>query len=431
MSSLVDRLRGVMSPGPARRTPDVGLFERGPDGTDGGSPAREAYDVAEALDGSWCGTDAHRCLVIDRTYTPGHRHGDVVMADALPPSDGLWPRLGLLAGADGPIGDGTLLFVDLETTGLAGGAGTYAFLVGCAWFAGGTFRIRQFFLTDFGAERTLLDALRDAAATAGAVVTYNGKTFDLPLIETRFVMHRLTTPFASVPHIDMLHPARRLWRADEDGGSCRLSALEQHVCGHVREGDVPGFEIPSRYFHFVRTGDARPLLPVLEHNRLDLLSLALLTSHAAQLLDEGADAARTAREACGLGRLYERGGMIGDAKRCFVKAMDLPADACTHAEALRAFAVLSRRERRYEEAAAAWQRILCLRGCPPQVVREATEALAVHHEHRIRDLRTARDFALQALECQGSLTRRQAIHHRLARLDRKMSRPQPVLAPLF
>jgi uncharacterized protein YprB with RNaseH-like and TPR domain len=425
MSSLADRLRGVISPGPPRRVPDIGPPE-------GGLGGPRPCDIAEVLDGAWCETDGQRYLVVDRTYTPGHRHGDVVIADALPPGDGLWPRLGMLAGTDGRIGDGTLLFVDLETTGLAGGAGTYAFLVGCAWFAGGTFRIRQFVLSDFGAERTLLDGVRNAAAAAGAVVTYNGKTFDMPLIETRFVMHRMTTPFAAMPHIDMLHPARRLWRgADDDGGGCRLSAIEQHVCGHVRVGDVPGFEIPSRYFHFVRTGDARPLDPVLEHNRLDLLSLALLTSYAAQLLAAGADAARTAREACGLGRLFERAGMTADAKRCFAKALDLPADVTTHAEALRTFAVLARRERRHEEAAAAWHRILRLGDCPAQIVREATDALAVHHEHRIRDLRTARDFALQALEFQGSLTRREAIRHRLARLDRKMSRPQPVLAPLF
>ena len=432
MSSLADRLRGVI--GPSGRLPDLEAHHGGPcaRGVGPRDGSRHAIDAAEVLDGAWCEAGAQRFVVIDRAYTPGHRHGNVTMADALPPTNGLWPRLSLLAGQDERIDAGSLLFIDLETTGLAGGAGTYAFLVGCAWFDGGTFRVRQFFLSDFGAERSLLDAVRDAARPAGAVVSYNGKTFDLPLIETRFIMHRLTTPFAMVPHIDMLHPARRLWRgAGEDGGSCRLSALEQNICGHVREGDVPGFEIPGRYFHFVRTGDARPLAAVLEHNRLDLLSLALLTSQAAQLLERGPDAARTAREAYGLGRMYERAGMADHARESFARAADLRGDAAARAEALRAYAVLSRRERRYEEAAVAWQRILEMRPCPAPIVREATDALAVHHEHRRRDPGTARTFALQALQFQGSPTRRQAVHHRLARLDRKMSEPRPAVAPLF
>ena len=194
-----------------------------------------------------------------------------------------------------------LLFIDLETTGIAGGAGTYAFLVGCAWFDGGRFRIRQFFLSSFTAERALLEAVGDVADTAGTVVSYNGKSFDLPLIETRFALHRLETPFAGMPHIDMLHPARRMWRGVD--AACRLSTLEESLCGYVREGDVAGFEIPARYFHYVHAGDARPLAAVFEHNRLDLLSLALVTARAAQLLDEGAPGARTAREALGMGRL--------------------------------------------------------------------------------------------------------------------------------
>jgi uncharacterized protein YprB with RNaseH-like and TPR domain len=422
------------------------------------------------LDGQWHEAGGERFLVIDRTYAPGHRHGDVALMDAMPPSDGLWPRLSLLlAGTEGTaVGAGRMLFIDLETTGLTGGAGTYAFLVGCGWFqppsppasaghgppsppasAGhvppspptrqsGVFHIRQFFLSSFAAERALLDGLCEAAAAAGAVVTYNGKTFDLPLIDTRFMMNRMATPFGGIAHIDMLHPARRLWRTADDArpdgeaGSCRLSVLEQTVCGHVRDHDVPGFEIPSRYFHYVRSGDARPLGAVLEHNRLDLLSLALLTSRAAQLLDEGPAAARSAREALGLGRLYEKGGLPDEACGCFERAADLPGDATAKGEALRAVAVLSRRARRFQHAAAAWRRILGLPRCPAHLVREATEALAVHHEHRLKEPAVARSLALQALQFHATASRRDALHYRLARLDRKLrTAPPPQSAPLF
>ncbi len=397
------------------------------------SPPRRgvlADAAAAVLDGDWRDVNGHRFLVVDRSYSPGYRHGRVAIADAMPPSDGAWPSLGLLAGADTRLTGTRLLFVDLETTGLAGGAGTYAFLVGCGWFDGGTFRIRQFFLSNFSAERALLDAVGAITAGIDAVVTYNGKTFDLPLIDTRFIIHRATTPFAGMPHIDMLHPARRLWRASsrDDGpdddrvvqSGCRLSELEQSICGHTREGDVPGFEIPGRYFHFVRSGDPRPLCAVLEHNRLDLLSLALLTSRAAQLLDEGAAGAQTAREALGLGRLLERGGRGAEARQCFARAEHLPGDTATRAEGLRALAVACRRERCHEEAAAAWRRILQLPRCPAGIVREATEALAVHHEHRLRDPGAARTFAVQGLQCQPTAARRQALTHRLARLERKL-----------
>jgi hypothetical protein len=439
MTSLTDRLRGVISgidrgqcrPGlsdPAARDSTLRVSHAGSE--DPAYTADPAYDSGEVLGGEWRDSDGGRFLVVDRSYSPGYRHGSMSIADGLPPSDGGWTRLSLLAKG---AGISKLLFIDLETTGLAGGAGTYAFLVGCGWFDGGRFRVRQFFLSSFVAERALLEALVDLARAAGTVVTYNGKSFDLPLVETRLTLHRMATPFAAMPHIDMLHPARRLWRKSDEAplqsyagmsvrdSGCRLNALEQSLCGHVRDGDVAGFEIPARYFHFVRTGDARPLEAVLEHNRLDLLSLALVTARAAQLLDEGAPGTRTAREALGLGRLYERGGLTTDAWRCFTRAVELKADdPLTRAEALRAHAVLARRMRRFEDAAASWRRLLDVSGCPPSLSREASDALAVHLEHRLRDYQTARGYAMQSLYNEPSDSRKRATMHRLARLDRKI-----------
>ena len=410
MTAIADRLRGIVRPG--------GLAEA----REHTRPA-EAGDPAEILDGEWRHAGSHRFLVVDRSYAPGHRHGSSTVADSLPPEEG-WSRLGLLAGT--PCG-GNLLFIDLETTGLAGGAGSYAFLVGCGWFGRGRFHVRQFLLSSFASERALLEALRDVAGTLDAVVTYNGKSFDLPLIETRYALNRLSTPFAEMPHVDMLHHARRLWHGHDAGH--RLSNLETSLLGHDRERDVPGFEIPSRYFHFVRTGDARPLDAVLEHNRRDLLSLALLTARAAQLLDEGVTAATTAREALGIGRLYERSRMTADALACYARAAEIGPGVC--AEALYAHALLLRRNRRYAAAADVWQRLLDLGDCPPRLEREAAEALAVHHEHRLRSLLSARNLAMRSLQYDATVTRREAIEHRLARLDRKLARVEPALLPLF
>jgi tetratricopeptide (TPR) repeat protein len=214
--------------------------------------------------------------------------------------------------------------------------------------------------------------------------------------------------------------------------TCRLSTLEQHLCGYVREGDVAGFEIPACYFRYVHSGDPRPLAAVLEHNRLDLLSLALVTARAAQLLEDGPAAASTAREALGMGRLYERGGLMTEAKSSFARAIEFKdADEDLRAEALRAFALVARRLRHYDDAADAWRRVLGLNECPRPIEREASEALAVHHEHRRRDLASARDFTLRLLNVDESTTRRQATEFRLARLDRKLESQAAQPALLF
>jgi uncharacterized protein YprB with RNaseH-like and TPR domain len=445
MISLKDRLRDVIKPGEVRRGEPSGPPDQGSD-----DDIRDASDPAEILGGAWHDAAGHRFVVVERKYPPGHRHGDVTVADGLPPSDGAWPALDLLART---ACSDRLLFVDLETTGLMGGAGTYAFLVGCAWFDGGSFRIRQYLMSTPLVERSMLGAIAELAGKAGTVVTYNGKTFDLPLIETRYLFHRLETPFAGLPHVDMLHPARRLWRAPQpaggddgmfDAGGCKLTTLERTLCGFEREGDVPGFEIPDRYFRYVRSGDARPLAGVLEHNRLDLISLALVTARAAQLVDEGAPGVRTAREAVGLGRMYQLAGRVDDARRCFGLACGLDASAPAvplpvgregaqlRAEALSSFARLSRRARYFDDAATAWACLLTLPECPPVILREAAEALAVHHEHRRRDPLSARGFALRSLQLPLTASRRDALHHRVARLERKLAAvPVATSASLF
>ena len=477
--NLADRLRAVVRPGdPAglARPSEVPGLSGVADAT---AIQARADGAADVLGGEWrtargasgasglsapAGSSASadssgrlatrpRHVVIDRHYPAGHRFGRTALADCLPNDDGLWPRAGLLLSGDGARDAlrGRLLFFDLETTGLGGGAGVYAFLVGCGWFDGATFRTRQYFLSNYAAERGLLQDVADTMAAFGALVTYNGKSFDLPLIDTRFLFHRVSGSHGSLAHLDLLHTARRLWRppvpVSSSAGAgerpaavpCRLTHVEETVLGHVRQGDVPGAEIPSRYFHYVRTGDVRQLEAVLEHNRLDLLALAMLTATAANLLEQGAGGARTAREALGLGRLFDRAGMGAEARACYARAAGVvpagarfaDADALTCAEALRALAVLCRRERRHPEAAEAWRGVLGLRHCPPRIAQQASEALAVHHEHRLGDLSAARHFAMHAIRFPGSHSRVRAARHRLARLDRKLGVVSVPPAPLF
>jgi hypothetical protein len=340
---------------------------------------------------------------------------------------------------------GPLLFFDLETTGLSGGAGTLAFLVGCGFFDADGFHTRQFFLSGYEAERQLLDALAALAERFNGLVTFNGRTFDVPLIETRYLFHRLESPFADMPHFDMLHPARKLWRRRSiarpshrdrwsdgrpgDSASCALGALEEAILGVERFDDVPGFEIPSRYFNYLRTGDTAPLAAVFEHNRLDLLSLAALTAIAARMADEGPTGAPSPHEALAMGQIYVRLGRWDEADACFARAAGLggapwdsrAVDREIRADALRHLALERRRQRRYDEAADAWRQLLEA-GAGPALTQEARLALAIHHEHRVHDLEEARRQAERALASEQDAAGADALRHRLARLDRKRDR---------
>jgi uncharacterized protein YprB with RNaseH-like and TPR domain len=327
------------------------------------------------------------------------------------------------AHADGEA-DPPVVFLDLETTGLSGGAGTVAFLVGCGFFRDGAFHTRQFFLTGFAAERALLHAVTSLLSRAACLVTYNGKTFDVPVMETRWLFHRVTPPWTELTHLDMVHVSRRLWRArgDLDEAGCRLVMLEHDLLGVTRFDDVPGYDIPERYFRYIRGGDPSLLEPVLHHNRLDLLSLACLTSRMLRLVREGADGAHDPQECLALGRELARLRDDPRADACFQAAADSPfASASVRAEALYALARRLRRGRRYHEAALVWRRLIASNAPRDLLHSEAREALAVHYEHRDRDLDAAHEWATDGYRVESDGARRDAFAHRLARLKRKMA----------
>ena len=316
-----------------------------------------------------------------------------------------------------------LVYFDLETTGLSGGAGMVAFLAGVGEWTPEGFRTTQFLLPSFAAERALLHALNAYLGDDAVLVTYNGRTFDVPVMELRGEMQRVPQVVCSLPHLDMLHAARRLWRMSEEGDrSCKLTHLEESVLGVGRVGDVGGFEIPARFFQFVRGGSAELLEPVLLHNRLDLLSLAALTAHAQRLVEEGREAPPSGATAFGLGSLYERAGWVGPAIACLrAAAHDQWQTRDLRRAAARALARLLRRQHRFEEAAAAWQQVLQLGG-RPQLLREAREALAIHHEHRGGQLEEARRHAVAGVEQAIGRGERDQFNRRLARLERKLAR---------
>jgi uncharacterized protein YprB with RNaseH-like and TPR domain len=390
-----------------------------------------ALGTAERLlGGSWRQEGGLSCFIVERQLEPESYHGDASLkAVAARLADASADAAFLMAGPGGQAARPPFVFFDLETTGLSGGAGTFVFLVGCGSFDGdGRFRTRQFVLLRHGDERALLQAVGSELARAGVLVSFNGKSFDAPLIETRYLYHRLEWPAGAVPHLDVLHPARRFWGDERMDGRCSLGALEQQLLGVRRTGDVPGAEAPARYFRFLRTGDAAALAPVLEHNRADLLSLAGLTARLLDLVRIGPAASRTAREALALGRVYARTGHLTRSRDAYERAFACGAGA-VRIDAARSLALLCRRTRRHDDAAAFWRELIAVPACPPHLAREANEALAIHHEHRARDLAAARSFALKSLVESGGEGPRttawnRAVGHRLARIERKMNRPQ-------
>ena len=450
--NLGDRLRQVVN-GTRSVTIDAEHDQREPVRV---RPRVDGWRVADALAGQWIESAEGAVVVVDRYYAADRRHGRTPIGELVEILEGGQAELDVLARAwpwrrrplkhGGTEEDGRsekygarLCFLDLETTGLAGGAGTQAFLVGCAIVEDGGLRLRQFLLPGFEHERALLRMVAEWTASHDTLVTFNGRSFDVPLIETRYLLHRLACPLVDVPHLDLLHPARRLWKQRPtvagpalDDDSCRLSVLERHLAGYHRVGDVPGFEIPSRFFRFVRSGDANPLEAVLEHNRIDLISLALVTARTMMLIRRGPSAAMHPRECLGLGRLYERSGALAESEACFERAASWAAqigrEPDVQADALRHLALARRRGGRLYEAAVAWQALMHLPGCPSVLRREAREALAIHHEHRSRDLQTARSIVLDALADTAVPKWRERAEYRLQRLERKLSvRPAPRL----
>jgi uncharacterized protein len=171
-----------------------------------------------------------------------------------------------------PTGD--LLLLDTETSGLAGGAGTFAFLLGLARVEGASLVVRQYLATRFAGEAAMLDRLRESVARAGCIVTFNGKSFDVPLLIGRFALRREAHPFAGLPHCDLLHAARRSLRTDWP--DCRLRTAEERALGFERVDDMPGAEVPAVWQQWLARGNADGLPKVLEHNRADLVSLLAL-----------------------------------------------------------------------------------------------------------------------------------------------------------
>jgi uncharacterized protein YprB with RNaseH-like and TPR domain len=383
-----------------------------------GSPRPAARQTLEAvLDGAVEETERGKLLVVRRRFPVDHRHGAqplLAARDAAPEALALLSRAGA-APAEGR----RLLYLDTETTGLAGGTGTYAFLVGVGFFDGDDFEVRQFFMRDLDEEPALLSVLEETFRSFDGFVTYNGAGFDLPLLETRFVLGRRRFP-AEAFHVDLLGPARRLWSARLP--DCRLGTVEEAVLRFTRESDLPGALIPTVYFEYLRRKRPDALPPVFDHNRHDILSLAALTGWVADAVARAPHPELDPETLAGLGRMLE-GADPERSLACYRRALDAGLPPPSRERLLLRLALGEKRRARWDEARALWEAAArSPRGFDPR----PWEEIAKVHEHRRRDLPAAREVVQEAL----ALARRHrasarvlaALEHRLERLGRRLER---------
>jgi uncharacterized protein len=330
------------------------------------------------------------------------------------------------------------LFLDTETTGLMGGTGTYPFLVGIAWWDAGGLQIEQFFMRELSEEHALLVTLAERMAARPVLVTFNGKSFDWPLLETRYRMTRSIKPSTPRAHLDFLHPARNLWRIRL--GSVRLAELEKHVLGWHRGADLISEMIPQFYFDYLRGGAPEPLVQVFLHNQMDLRGLAGLASRIIALLaDPESHHSADGLELFGVSRICERRGDTMRARKHYAQSLAAELPAETDRAARRSLARLAKREGDLPLACQLWESIV---GNSREGL-EAYEQLAIHYEHEADDAPRAAALVRQALSelqrarphasLSAALHRRYKtqFEHRLKRLDRLGRQRQKAARPLL
>lgn len=349
-------------------------------------------------------------LLVERDFSLDTLHGHVSLSRLAATPVG---SLAILSGGEDPRGFDGAAFLDTETTGLSGGSGTAAFLTGIGFVEKDRFVVRQYFMRDYHEEPAVFESLTEDLQEFSVIVTYNGKIFDLPLLESRFRLNRRSSPLAASLHVDLLHPSRRLWKARL--GGCSLQDLEGPVLGFHRVNDIRGDQIPGMYFEFLRSRDGRGIERIFDHNRLDILSLAALAAHACRWVDGGL--AEDPRDLFSLARVLERAGEHERSLSHYQSAVDAGPGPVQGAALHR----LGREAKRAGDPGAL------------ELFERAGEAgdalalreLAIHYEHRSEDFGRALSVTERALRLVAKDGPRQLkldLQRRLERLRRKATK---------
>jgi uncharacterized protein YprB with RNaseH-like and TPR domain len=383
---------------------------------------RKGVSIQDVMEGRFVSTNLGETFIYEEIFDTEYRHGSAPLhTDASLSLMADWARDQRVQ----ELPPEAFAFLDTETSGVAGGTGTYAFLVGMGRFegdgSGRIFRLQQLFMRDPGEEAALLEALAEFLAPCAALVTYNGKAFDAPLLRTRYTLQGLPIPFNDYAHVDLLPLARRLWR--ERLPSRTLKYIEENVLGAPRTSEeVPGYEIPWLYFDYLRNGDASPLKGVFYHNAMDIVALAALFSHTAEMLHNPFDERiQYGLDVIALARLHEDLQRWDTAARLYEHGLEKPLQEADFWEAVRRLSVLQKRRGDLEQAIHWWEQAAM------QGHIYAHIELAKYYEHRRRAYSRALEWARSALEHVDQEEMpdyvrehwRAELEHRLARLERK------------
>ena len=352
------------------------------------SPRKPQHPIEQVVEGRFWEVIYGEVFCHEELYPLDYIHGD----HCLWPSKPLetlcqWANAQPLALTDLK----NVIFLDTETSGLAGGTGTYAFEVGLGRFTDEGFKLAQFFMRHPGEEAALLAGLTEFMDGMQAVVTYNGKSFDIPLLNTRYTLAGMSTPFSGVDHFDLLPLARRLWKIRLE--SRTLGNVENEILGVIRgEEEVPGYLIPEMYFEYLRSQDARPMAGIFYHNAIDILSLAGLFSHMAFLLnDPHSEKIQHGEDIVALARFFESMDDIGQADGLYQKALGLELNEDLYWDTVQRYAFLLKRQEDWPAALALWEE------AAEHHALYAFEELAKYFEHRVKQIENAYRWTTSAL----------------------------------
>lgn len=378
------------------------------------APKTDSHTINTVVQGSFVPTARGEAFVSEQVFNADYLHGSVSHLSSFPLSIiAQWADDSRIA--DLPIS--RFAFLDTETSGLAGGTGTYAFLVGAARVVDGRFVLKQFFLRDPSEEPAMLEALIEFLAPCEGLVTFNGKSFDAPLLATRYSLHRIPVPFKSYAHIDLLPLARRLWR--DRLPSRALKYLEEHVLGFARTSEeVPGYEIPWLYFDYLRTGDARPLGGVFYHNAMDVVAMSALLGHVSEMLEDPfGGRVQHGLDFVAIAKLYEDLGHWDQAARLFERGLEFELTEADFGLAVKRLSILQKKRGDVDHALRLWQ------AAAGRGHIYAHIELAKFYEHKKRDVRSALQWARSArLEIERSSQPAYIRKHWLAEIDHRLSR---------
>jgi uncharacterized protein len=393
MSDLRARLRSLRAVAnrPRRANRFENRFERDeymPRPVD--APSGPPQPLEAIISGDLHETPLGASYVVRTLHTSAHIHGEDVLHEWLAQSlagAAIFTRDQRLAGID----PRRCLFLDTETTGLGGGVGTLVFLVGVGYFVEDGFEVRQYFLRNPGEEPAMLHAIQDLLAAYDALVTFNGRAFDVPLLSMRYSLNRQRLQFDRWPNLDLLHPARRLWSRRLE--SCRLSSLEHSILGVRRtSADVPGYLIPQLYYEYVRTGDARQMARVMYHNLTDVLSMVTLATRLCGVFSRAEPSALPHDDLLSLARWYEGLHMPEQAEKAYLAALQAARYDAEHVQILECLASMLKKLDRRHDAAPHWVTLAALAPSDPLPRLE----LAKYHEWTTGDFAQAIDWTESA-----------------------------------